>query len=358
MIAVTHVVGTGNVGGTERQLLLLLDEIGAGFHHEILTLRGGPFVDEFARRAPTRVIGKRPGADARAVVRLARTLRAARPDIITTWGTTATITGVPAAGAARVPRMVATVRDVPVRTRGVRTIAWRVAANRADAIVANCSAAAASAAARGARPELVRVIANGVRMPAPAHGIVRDLDLVLYVGRLDPVKGVDVLLDAVPRLLATRPGTRLALVGGAALPSERRYADALRTRVAALGVAAAVRFVGQIGDPSALLSRAGVVAVPSRAEALPNVVLEAMALGAPLVATAVGGVPELLRSGETGLLVPPEDPVRLGDALANVLSNPEAAHDRAVAAQQVAATRFTPARMAGAWRRLWEDLVA
>ncbi|HSM50544.1 MAG TPA: glycosyltransferase, partial [Thermoanaerobaculia bacterium] len=134
-----------------------------------------------------------------------------------------------------------------------------------------------------------------------------------------------ILLRAVARLRAEAPGLRLAVAGAG--PEGPRHA-----RLASeLGLDRRVRWLGARTEIAGLLCAADLVAVPSRSEGLPYVVLEALALGRPVAAAAVGGVPELVRDGEEGWLVPPGDVEALTAALASALAVPDERARRAAA---------------------------
>jgi glycosyltransferase involved in cell wall biosynthesis len=166
---------------------------------------------------------------------------------------------------------------------------------------------------------------DGPAPEAPAH--------LLFVGRLAAVKGVPVLLEAMQGLIADHPGLRLTLVGDG---PER---GALEARAG--GLRGPVEFVGykSQGEVAALLREATALVLPSFAEGLPVVLMEALAARVPVVATRIAGVAELVEEGVSGLLVAPGDPVALRDALARLLADPalrarmgEAGRARVVAA--------------------------
>jgi glycosyltransferase involved in cell wall biosynthesis/protein-L-isoaspartate O-methyltransferase len=141
---------------------------------------------------------------------------------------------------------------------------------------------------------------------------------VLFVGNLVPVKGADVLLEAWAlraRAGALGPDDRLVVIGDG--PERAR----LGRQAAALGLASSVSFVGPVlfEQVPRWMSASDVVCLPSRSEGTPNVMVEALASGVPVVATAVGGVPEVVRPGQNGLLVPPEDAAALAEALSAAL---------------------------------------
>ncbi|SDF31138.1 glycosyltransferase [Limimaricola pyoseonensis] len=136
-------------------------------------------------------------------------------------------------------------------------------------------------------------------------------DRLLFVGRLAAVKGVPVLLQALAAARRDRPGLRLDLVGDG---PERAAIERL---AAALGLGEAVRFHGYLGqaEVARMLAETGTLVLPSFAEGVPVVLMEAMAAGRPVIATRVGGVAELVRHDETGLLVAPGDPAALAEAI-------------------------------------------
>jgi len=140
---------------------------------------------------------------------------------------------------------------------------------------------------------------------------------LLAVGRLTAQKGLDLLLDAGARLLPRFPDLRIA-VAGTGPEGPRLVARARRQ-----GLASTVRWLGERRDVAGLMAAADLVVIPSRAEGLPYVALEALALGRPLIATAVGGLPELVRDGVEGRLVAPRDAAALADAIADALARPE-----------------------------------
>lgn len=176
----------------------------------------------------------------------------------------------------------------------------------------------------------------GVEIPAPpASSSTRDVDRLLFVGRLAEKKGADVLLEA----LAKVPGSwTVDIVGDG---PDRRSLEALSAR---LDLADRVRFLGALphGEVEEALRTAALVVVPSRTardgdrDGTPVVVMEAMVAGAPIVASSLGGIAEVLTHGDTALLVPEADPGALADAITAALADPRAASDRAGRARRFA----------------------
>lgn len=193
----------------------------------------------------------------------------------------------------------------------------------------------------------VRVIPNGLR-PADfiEHAPDPDAADVLFIGELRDIKGVDVLLRALKIVSTKRPVTAVIVGSG---PD----AESLRALASDLGLGDRVRFPGAMPASQAFpLGR--VLAVPSRAESFPYVVLEAGAAGMPLIATNVGGIPEIVAGTDTGL-VPPDDETGLAGALQSALEDPAAARARAQRLRVHVGKRFTAAGMTRAVLDFYAD---
>jgi glycosyltransferase involved in cell wall biosynthesis len=150
-------------------------------------------------------------------------------------------------------------------------------------------------------------------------GAARHDTLLISVGRLDKLKGHSTLIEAFALLAAKRSNLRLAMVGEGA---ERR---ALESQVAANHLDERVRFVGAVADVVPYLRAADLFVLASNTEGMPGAILEAMAVALPVVATAVGGTPEVVLDGETGALVPPHDPAHFAAAIDRILDDPDSA---------------------------------
>jgi glycosyltransferase involved in cell wall biosynthesis len=206
----------------------------------------------------------------------------------------------------------------------------------------------------------IRVIYNGVDTdPVDTNGLREELGLpanaplVVEVGRLCEVKGQRELVEA----LAQVPEARGVLVG-ADLEQGGAYERALRRRAREVGVADRVVFAGQRTDAVRVVAAADVVALPSWTEGLPLVVLEAMAQGRAVVATPVGGTPELIVDGETGVLVPPRDPDALAAALRRVLADAELRRRFGEAGRRRVEERFSADTMARDVLALYEEVAS
>ena len=257
----------------------------------------------------------------------------------------------------------ADVLDVPARGEASRRRVAEAVASL-DAIVTVSAAIREAAGSLAAPRRPIEVVPNGAdtrvffpRDPAETRsllGLPRDERIVTYVGKLEPRKGVDALVEAMG-LLAGRPAGAPLLMAAGIGPMR----DGLEARARDLGVADRIRFLGKIPhDDVALWMAAGdVFVLPSLSEGLPTVVCEAMAVGRPVVATAVDGTPEIVRDGETGFLVPPKDPPALAAALARVLEDPRLAAEMGSRAADRALERYTWDANAADMERIYLDLV-
>lgn len=214
----------------------------------------------------------------------------------------------------------------------------------------------------------VRVVPNGIPIdrftPGPApEGLRAELGLpegvpaACVVGRLTPWKGHQALLRAWPAVRARVPEARLLVVGEVAF-WEESYADELRALAAELGVAESVHWLGFREDVADLLRLSDLLVLPSIDEPFGRVLIEAMAVGLPVVATAGGGVPEIVVDGETGLLAPPGNPAPLGDAIAALLGDPARARAMGAAGRARALERFDVRRVARQVQDLYDALLA
>jgi len=276
-------------------------------------------------------------------IRLARLLAGARIDVFHTHDIYSNIFGVPWARLVGVPAVVASRRwwhPSPI-TRRVHRIANRWACRAAHRVLANSpSVAALLTQSEGIPPGKVICIPNSlaesafVSLPAAERvawrarlGVPADAPVIGIVARFDRDKDHPTLLDAFARIAACIPRAHLVCVGdGPERAAVRRLAQGLRLN-------GRVQFVGTLAPSFNLHDLFDVSVLCSVTEASPNSVLEAMAAARPVIATRVGGVPDAVHDGTTGVLVPARDPQALAAALRAVLENPERAQALGRAAQ-------------------------
>ena len=203
----------------------------------------------------------------------------------------------------------------------------------------------------GRPPAMVRVVHNGVGDAEFAPVALRaDAADIVCVGELRPVKAIDVLIEALA--LLKRSGRRVS----AAIAGEGPESAPLKAQAQRLEVADQVRFIGYCPAREAFaLGR--MLVIPSRAESLPYVVLEAAAAGVPIIATAVGGVPEIF-GPQADALIPPEDVAALAGAIAATLDDPAQTHRVAAAVRTRVRSEFSSTTMVEAGLAAYREVLA
>jgi glycosyltransferase involved in cell wall biosynthesis len=307
-----------------------------------------------------------PGA-IRQGIRLARFLARARFDVFHAHDLYSNIFGVPWARLARVPLVVASRRwwNPSPGTGPVHAIANRWACRAAHRVLANSPSVAALLTRRDGIPaEKVVCIPNSLAqdafVPVPAAeraawrtrlGMPADALVIGIVARLDRDKDHATLLEALARLVADVPRAHLVCIGDG---PERARVTGLAQR---LGLDGRVQFPGTLTAPFNLHHLFDVSVLCSVTEAFPNSVIEAMAAARPVIATRVGGVPDAIRDGETGVLVPARDPDALAAALRAVIDEPGRAHALGAAAQAYARSQYDETRVIERLSAWYESIV-
>jgi glycosyltransferase involved in cell wall biosynthesis len=311
-----------------------------------------------------------PLQDLRALVGLHRLMRAWRPAIVHTHTAKAGVLGRLAARSAGVPTVVHTYHGhvlrgyfSPAQTALFRWLETRLAA-AADALVAVSDAVKEDLVGLGIAPaERIRVIPLGLELEHLAAalprgvlrgeaGIPEGVPLVGMVGRLVPIKDVPTFLRAARIVRETRPEARFALVGD----GEER--PALESLCRELDLDGKVTFFGWRRDLAAVYGDLDVVVNASRNEGTPVALIEALAAAKPVVATRVGGTPDLLGEGERGRLVPPAEPLALARAVLETLEESEAARRRAQAGREHVLARHSSDRLVRDVDALYRELRA
>jgi glycosyltransferase involved in cell wall biosynthesis len=245
-----------------------------------------------------------------------RLIRSVRPDVLYVFGRFRTVAWIALARLAGVRCVVAAERSAANRRSD--HLARTLDRGLVDAYIANTACAADNLrriVGSGGPP--VSVVVNGIPGVPPAPASARD-PVVLCIGNITPNKGQHVLLEAVRRLQGRFPGVRAVLVG------RDHTRGAFFHEANRAGLAPFFRVEGFVEDICPYLAGATLLALPTlRREGMPTSVLESMAAGVPVVASRVGGVGEIVRGGETGLLVEPGDVAQLADAIGLLLGDPE-----------------------------------
>ncbi|MEU8590866.1 glycosyltransferase [Streptomyces sp. NPDC048664] len=361
-------IGQLGLGGAEKQLVLLargLSDRGVRTHLLVMFEKGAREKElegsgvRLVELGFTRRTGKgawwSSRANLRAFGRLVAFLRAERPQVLQAFLFHSYVLAAPAARLARVPVLLAGRRSLGFYKAG-NTLALaveRIATRWTDFLVANAAAIADEVRREERVPAAkISVIPNGMRPEefriAEPAAVDTALPVVLCVANLAAHKGHRHLLDACAALRQAGTPCTLVLIGEGPEGAElRRTARRLDLDV---------RFLGARTDVSGYLARADAVVLPSLSEGSSNAVAEAMAAGRPVVATAVGGTPELL--GDRGVLVPPADPAALAEALGRVLGDPDAAAALGRSARAWALANLTADVMVDRYLALYRRLLA
>ena len=321
---VLHVAKVAGISGSENHLLLLLPalrERGLDVRFAMLH-ENEPGAAEFAARLEAQGIAVdrirlRRALSPLAFARLVRLIRRHRPAILHTHLVHADFHALPAGRFARVPLLVSTKHGFnPFRDGRIFATADRLVGRLADVHIAISAGLGRYLAEREGFDETsFEVIHYGIE-PGDAPPAPPGLPRLAIVGRLIPIKGHDVMLRALAAVRGELPELTLDVVGDGPLEGQ------LRTTVDELGLGDAVRFSGRVSPVAPAFEAAEIVVVPSFGEGFGMVALEAMERGRPVIASAVGGLPEIVDDGRTGLLVPPGDVDALAAAIRDLIASP------------------------------------
>jgi Glycosyltransferase len=358
------------VGGAERLVVHLVEHLSRERFAPVCICLESPLGTHYEARvrasgAPLYFLGKGAGASGSVLRQLNALFRQYRPAVAHTH-----IIGLnyayPLMLRYRTPARVHTVHNLAQREMGVRVGAWvRMLAFRyrfgGVVPVAVADEVRASIQQLYGYPD-PPLIPNGIPTdeyaPNPdtraqwrqAHGIEPHATVLTHVGRFAPPKNHALLVEAFAQVCADAP-LYLLLVGGGELE------NAVREQVAGLGLQERVRFLGVRADVADILRASDVFVLSSRVEGNPMSVMEAMAAGLPVVSTAVGGVPELVREGVTGLLVPSEDAGALAHAMHALVDDPVRRQAMGAAARQHAVAHFDIRHTVRMYEELYESLL-
>lgn len=361
-VCIVYFVPQLTVGGTEIQFTELLLRLNRSLFRPVVWCSGswGPLGDRLKENGVPvvrfRLNPRRPFTFLRSV----RWLRHMRPTIFHSFGYGDHWLDVLAAKCACIPHCITCRRNVR-HWDAARRLRWseRLRNVWTDHVVANCAAAAeVCTEVEGIPREKIRVIHNGVEVresrPEPelrrSLGIEATTLLVGNVANLKPVKGQDVLIRAFRRVADELPRARLLICGeGESLTLKRLSQE--------LGLSKQVFFLGLCHNLKSVYSSLDLYVHSSRAEGLSNSILEAMAYGVPVVATAAGGTPELFGEDARDCLVPPGDVSALARAMLRMLKDETLRLKHGSARQKSVAEKFTFARMVAAHEALYLKLL-
>jgi glycosyltransferase involved in cell wall biosynthesis len=369
-------------GGTERQVL----NLGRALHGRGVDVRfgclkkGGRLAMELDETGlPVHEYRLRSLYSARALrqaAALARDLSRARVDVIHAYNLYGTVFAVPAARLAGVPAVIAGIRDCGLYLDARKRRAQRLACRLADLVLVNADGIKRWLIDDGYPADRIAVIRNGIDVsrfqPEARHpgamqqrlGLAPGTPLLSTIGRFCPSKGIEQAIDAMAIVRTRHPDARLLIAGeglrsvAGELRPDDTYRHQLEARARAAGVADRVIFLGYRADVAGILRDVSVAMQPSLTEGLSNSVLEAMAAGVAVVATPVGGTPEVISDGETGMLTPVGDARALGIIASDLLDRPPVRDAIGRRAAQLVRERLSVEAMTAETERVYRELLA
>ena len=363
---------TLGVGGTETHLIRLLVPLACrGWSITVYCLaERGCHADQVEQSgirvfSPFRLTHRRsPGNIVLAANRLFSLMRRWRPHIAHFYLPGPYLVGVPVAIAAGVPIKIMSRRSLSHYQRH-----WPMAARlewllhrRVDACIGNSRAVVSDLASEGIPSSKIKLIYNGIEIPMPrperaearyACGIEQEALLGVMIANLIPYKGHKDLLEGLALIADRLPSGWRILCAGRDEGLQSKLEELVKRR----GFNANIQFLGERSDVPTLLAAADFGVLSSWEEGFSNVILESMAAGLPMVATNVGGNPEAVRDGETGLVVPPRDPAALGEAILSLAQDPALRHRLGAAALLRARKDFSIESCIDSHERLYEQLL-
>ena len=363
-LRVVEVLATGTNGGAQEHVYSLLSRLDrTRYEASVVSLSPGSAVRAIQRLGIPVIVLDEPD-DAIAVGALAAHLSDVGAEVVHNHMYRAELVGTRAAIALgeighRTPWVIGTVHSSRIRAADDREV-LRHLTSRMDHLVAVSRAIVRKIADERPSPVPVTLIHNGVDLTRydrteacctlpDEYGMEPGSPIVGVVGRLEPEKGHATLIDAWPQVLRAVPGAYLLIVG------EGSRRAALEEQVAALGIGARVVFTGRRDDVPAVTAALDVAVLPSYREAQGLTILEAMALSRPVVASNVGGIPEMVEDGRTGLLVPPHDHEALASAITRLLLDHPLADMLARAGHDLVHERFCLELMVRAIENLYDE---
>lgn len=349
-INVLEVIATLGIGGTEKQLVQLVKNLDRKKYNITVCCltRGGPLLQEIEQIGiEVVVLNKRYKFDFFVIFRLASLMRKKKTDLIHTYMFTSNTFGRLAAILAWVPIVISSERNVDSWKKWYHRVIDRVLSRFTDKIIANAHAVRKFYIEKvGINPKKILTVYNGIDLRefeqiATTQEIKRHLNIdssryiVGSIGRLVKAKGYEYYIQAACQVLEKIPQTTFLIIG------KGEEGENLKRLAERMSISDKVVFIGEEKRVRNVLEIIDVFVSSSLREGHSNVILEAMAMGKPVVATRVGGNPETIVGGQTGILVPPKDFRALARGIIKVLQNEEISKKLGEAAKERIREQFT-----------------
>jgi glycosyltransferase involved in cell wall biosynthesis len=343
-------------GGTERQMIELARRLDRRRFqvHLVCFRRGGPWLaraeENVTSVAEFPIRSFRDPATFTQMKAFSGWCRRTGVAVLHTTDLYANIFALPAAAAAGVPVRIANRREInPDKGAGLLAL-QRAAYACANRVAANSQAAADRLRREWVPEQRITLIPNGLDVDAFTPRLLPNrLRRIITVANLRKEKAHEILFNAATRIHGEYPDAEFWIVGGGA-----RY-DELTALARRLGIAERTRFFGHRDDVPALLAESDIFVLPSRSEAFPSGLIEAMASGLPVIATSAGGNVELVQHRQNGLLVPPDDAGAIAASIRELIESPGEAAALGRAARDSVVGRFSFDRMVTAFENLYRS---
>ncbi len=354
-----YIIDSLRIGGAETLLLDLLDEAQKrGDQAKVAYFTPGPLEEEVARRGVDAVRLSQHGLrDPRAMLRALRLMRDWNPNIVHTHLTKSDLVGQLAARCLSRHRVMTLHNTDPWRKKRVLSGVFRTITSGADACLAVTENVADHVAHYGGyKRDRIEVVENGVDLDRFSAGQAQPMDLSRFgvpknavvlakIGRITAQKDHENFLQAISQLRDQNQNMHALIVGDGEL------SGVVRERAHSLGLGDdQLTFTGNLRDMPGLLAAIDIFVLASKWEGLPMALLEAMAAEVPVVSTAVGGIPDLIKDGINGILVAPSDPSALADALEHMIADADARKLLGEVGRDTVESRYSGAAMMD---RLW-----
>ena len=355
------------IGGTERQvtnLALGIDPLQFDLHLACLCYMGELLEELKTLRAPRpefRIGSLYSPRTLWQAIRLAYYVRRNLIQVVHSYGFYPNVFTVPVARLAGASIVVASIRDTGDLLTPMQTRLQKLVCRFADCVLVNADAIRERLIEQGYDPSKIVVIRNGIALSNFARrerstvlrgelGFPPSARLVAVFSRLNPMKGVEYFLDAAFILAERFPDVRFLVAGDGGSKKE------LEDRACRLGLGQRIVFTGFRSDVRELLSEAAISVLPSLSEGTSNTLLESMAAGIPVIATRVGGNPEVIEDGISGLLVPPRDSAAIAAAVGRLLEDEELASRLGQAGMRRVSDLFSLSRSVHELEHLYQRL--
>jgi glycosyltransferase involved in cell wall biosynthesis len=350
VIRVVHITFGLDVGGQEK----LLGEFARQADRDQFELRfvslgsrGVLATDIEALGWPVTALAMESGLRPRLIMKLFTIFRRWRPDVTHTHDARALFYAGPAAWLSGVRRSIHTRHGKNFGSTPRQVAVGRQLARLVDRYVCVSDDVKAQCVAEGISPSRLLTIKNGIDLERFAYSGSVPGGPIVAVARLSPEKDVANLVRATAIAARQIPSLQVEVAGAGSCLED------LKHLAASLSIANRITFLGEVRDVTSVLARARMFVLPSRSEGIPLTTLEAMACGLPVVATRVGGLPEVVDHGVTGLLVPPGDPAALAEAVARLWNDPARRERMGSAGAQRALELFDIRRMVAQYQALY-----